>query len=168
MKREISSWQREIQDTGVLGRVCRLVSDNFGWERGQLVHRSLGGGEPCPRALRSNHSTTKGQPFHLVSACFTWFQLSGEKNWNGQAENLRFQLRGTDAQAGLCRLPMSLPRTFHLRERSAGISTLSFHLVSPGCTYDTLKHDKTRYFLKNLFAGRPMTPSHETSNIQCP
>jgi len=30
------------------------------------------------------------QVFHLVSACFTWFQLSGEKNWSGEAENLRF------------------------------------------------------------------------------
>src|SRR5579884_587151 len=28
--------------------------------------------------------------FHLVSACFTWFQLSGKKNSNGKAENWRF------------------------------------------------------------------------------
>src|SRR5579884_3814146 len=44
--------------------------------------------------------------FHLVSACFTWFQLSGKKNSNGKAENWRFQLRGT----------------LHLLERSAGFS----------------------------------------------
>src|SRR5579884_899566 len=42
---------------------------------------------PCPRGLWSNQSATRSQPrtrdfdqvFHLVSACFTWFQLSGKK-----------------------------------------------------------------------------------------
>src|SRR5579884_2001940 len=31
-------------------------------------------------------------------------------------------------------------------------------LVAPGCTYDTLKHDKTRYFEKNLFVNRSDDP----------
>jgi len=55
--------------------LCRLVSDNAAWERGQ----------PCPRGLQSNQSDTRVSPergilvFHLVSACFTLFQLSGKK-----------------------------------------------------------------------------------------
>src|SRR5579884_2169777 len=50
--------------------------------------------------LRKISSETRyfDQMFHLVSACFTWFQLSGKKNRVEEAENLRFQLRGTDAQ----------------------------------------------------------------------
>src|SRR5579884_1562216 len=56
--------------------------------------------------------------FHLVSACFTWFQLSGKKNRNGKAENWRFQLRGT----------------LHLLERSAGFSRVWCGGVAPGCS----------------------------------
>ncbi|HZV33313.1 MAG TPA: hypothetical protein VFB72_01955, partial [Verrucomicrobiae bacterium] len=41
--------------------------------------------------------------FHLVSACFTWFQLSGKKNRNGKAENWRFSAtRNVSLTPALC------------------------------------------------------------------
>src|SRR5579884_3569106 len=83
---------------------------------------------------------------HLVAACCTWLQLSGEKNWNREAENLRFQLRKPDAQQIFadCQCPYHARFTYASGLR--GFPHFPFHLVSPGCTYDTLKHDKTRYF----------------------
>src|SRR5579884_1532298 len=74
--------------------------------------------------------------FHLVSACFTWFQLSGKKNRNGEAENLRFQLRGTDAQQVFadCQCPYHARFTYEsaLRDFHAfGCGVL--HLVAACC-----------------------------------
>jgi|SRR5579884_2357125 len=96
------------------------------------------------RPARDFHAFRCGV-FHLVSACFTWFQLSGKKNQSGKAENLRFQLQGTDAQQVFA--DSNVPTTpFHLRVLFEGFSVSPFHLVSSGCTYTTLKHDKPRYF----------------------
>jgi len=68
--------------------------------------------------------------FHLVSACFTWFQLFGKKKRNAEAENLRFQLRGTDAQVVLadCQCP---PRNVSLTQ---ALRRGPFQLVSPRFT----------------------------------
>src|SRR5579884_1250862 len=74
--------------------------------------------------------------FHLVSACFTWFQLSGKKNRNGKAENWRFQLRGTDVQQVFadCQCPYHARFTYEsaLRDFHAfGCGVL--HLVAACC-----------------------------------
>jgi len=72
------------------------------------------------------------QVFHLVSACFTWFQLSGKKIGTGEAENLRFRLRGTDAQQVFadCQCPYHARFTYGSALR--GIFT---RLVAGCCTW---------------------------------
>jgi len=150
VKREISSGQREIQgaETGlwaVCVALCRINSDRsadslftVALAEVNLVRVESGRTD----RLREVSPGTRDfdEVFHLVSACFTWFQLYGEKNRSGRAENLRFQLRGRTRSSA------SLPGTFHLRSGLRGFPRFPFHLVSPGCTYATLKHDKTRYF----------------------
>jgi len=62
---------------------------------------------------------------HLVAAI-------RKKKWNGEAENWFF---GDEER-------------FTYQSGLQGFSRVPFHLVSPGCTYTTLKHDKPRYFKK--------------------
>jgi|SRR5579884_128483 len=58
---------------------------------------------------------------------------------------------------------------FHLRQKfcSRGGVSLSFHLVSPGCTLTGIFRDIPGYFKKNLNRGRqrPKAMKHRTPNI---
>jgi len=136
MKREISSSQREIQEAETVPwagcvALCRVISYGSAGSLGtvalaevSLVRRvDLG----RTNRLRKVSSGTWDfeQVFHLVSACFTWFQLSGEKNWNGDAEKWRF----------LATRNVSLTRALR------GLSRFS---VSPCFTWLHLHHAKTR------------------------
>jgi len=149
MKREISTAQRKVQAATALWAgcvaLCRIISDGSADSLPLPIVYPLssilafdGRAAGLSRLPMPYRTWDFDRVFHLVSACFTWIHLSGKKIANWEAENLRFQLRGTDAQQVFadCQCPSCHPVS--LTERSAAIFSLS---VSP-CF--TLRHAKTR------------------------
>src|SRR5579884_1927155 len=83
----------------------------------------------------SSRSTDAQQ--RVPTGCFTSFQLV--------SPGFSYQKKKIGA-GRLKTYVFSYEERFNLRVLCEGFPRVPFHLVSPGCTYDTLKHDKTRYF----------------------
>src|SRR5579884_4284898 len=86
----------------------------------------------------------------ILTGCFTSFQLvspgfiyQGKKSQTGRLKTYVFSYEERTRSRSLqtANAPPATP--FHLRSGLRRFSAFPFHLVSP---YDTLKHDKTRYF----------------------
>jgi len=152
MKREISTAQREIQDTetvlwaGCVG-LCRIISDGSSDSLFAVALAEVNLVRPvsvsanartdaqqvladcqCPYQIRCR----SGQVFHLVSACFTWFHLLGKKIGAGRLKTYVFSYKRTHSRS--LQTANTLPRPFHLREWSAGdfhaFRFTLFHLVA--------------------------------------